>query len=100
MTATQLRSTSGQLDLFAGDDTRATGRFHAIDHINARYGEFTVAPAVLLERSTMPNVIAAGLAAGRTPAAHTGLRVSSISPKLFRQFFIDTFLRIINGFLK
>jgi DNA polymerase-4 len=39
-------------------DTRALNRFSTIDRINARYGEFTVAPATLLERSTMPNVTA------------------------------------------
>ena len=58
VTAARLCSSSGQFDLFAVTDTRAHDRFHAIDHINARYGEFTVAPATLLERSTMPNVIA------------------------------------------
>lgn len=31
---------------------------HAIDDVNNRYGEFTLAPARLLKRSTMPNVIA------------------------------------------
>ena len=30
----------------------------AIDQINQRYGEFTVAPSRLIDRSTMPNVIA------------------------------------------
>jgi DNA polymerase-4 len=30
----------------------------AMDRINTRYGEFTLAPARLLNRSTMPNVIA------------------------------------------
>ncbi len=58
VTATQLRSASGQLELFAPDNVRAAGRFSVIDRINLRYGEFTVAPATLLERSTMPNVIA------------------------------------------
>jgi DNA polymerase-4 len=58
VTAAQLRSASGQLELFAPDDVRALDRFSAIDRINLRYGEFTVAPATLLERSTMPNVIA------------------------------------------
>lgn len=75
VTALHLRSTSGQLELFSADDvqgctsvagagyagatdTRALNRFSTIDRINARYGEFTVAPATLLERSTMPNVIA------------------------------------------
>ncbi|MEW6331260.1 MAG: DNA polymerase IV, partial [Pseudomonadota bacterium] len=57
VTASDLRPASGQLDLFPGDD-RNTRRFSAIDRINLRYGEFTVAPATLLERSTMPNVIA------------------------------------------
>ncbi|HSW51799.1 MAG TPA: DNA polymerase IV [Sulfuricaulis sp.] len=57
VTASDLRPASGQLDLFPGDD-RSTRRFGAIDRINLRYGEFTVAPATLLDRSTMPNVIA------------------------------------------
>jgi hypothetical protein len=39
-------------------DARALNRFSAVDRINTRHGEFTVAPAILLERSTMPNVIA------------------------------------------
>ena len=58
VTATQLRSASGQLELFAPDNVRTVGRFSAIDRINLRYGEFTLAPATLLERSIMPNVIA------------------------------------------
>ena len=58
VTATQLRSASGQLELFAPDNVRTVDRFSAIDRINLRYGEFTVAPATLLERSTMPNVLA------------------------------------------
>jgi DNA polymerase-4 len=75
VTALHLRSTCGQLELFSdadvqgctsvtgagcagATDARALSRFSTIDRINARYGEFTVAPATLLERSTMPNVIA------------------------------------------
>lgn len=58
VTASHLRAASGQLELFPAGGTRATRRFSAIDRINLRYGEFTVAPATLLERSTMPNVIA------------------------------------------
>jgi len=58
VTATHLRLASGQLDLFSAADARALNRFSAVDRINTRYGEFTVAPAILLERSTMPNVIA------------------------------------------
>src|SRR3989344_66678 len=58
VTASCLRDASGQIELFPAADTRRTRRFSAIDRINLRYGEFTVAPATLLERSTMPNVIA------------------------------------------
>jgi len=58
VTASELRPASGQLDLFPEGNNRVTRRFGAIDRINLRYGEFTVAPATLLGRSTMPNVIA------------------------------------------
>ncbi|MDH3309557.1 MAG: DNA polymerase IV [Gammaproteobacteria bacterium] len=58
VTALHLRSASGQLELFPAADTRRARRFGAIDRINLRYGEFTLAPATLLARSTMPNVIA------------------------------------------
>ena len=49
----------GQLELFS--ETNMPDRSIAnqvIDLINQRYGEFAVAPARLLNRSTMPNVIA------------------------------------------
>ncbi|MHB8535977.1 MAG: DNA polymerase Y family protein [Sulfuricaulis sp.] len=58
VTAAQLRPVSGQLDLFSIGDSRTVNRYSAVDRINTRYGEFTVAPAILLDRSTMPNVIA------------------------------------------
>ena len=48
----------GQLELFLPDNARRRAWHQCIDHINQRYGEFTVAPARLLNRSTMPNVIA------------------------------------------
>jgi len=50
---------NGQLQLFSENnlpDRNITNR--VIDLINERYGEFAVAPARLLNRSTMPNVIA------------------------------------------
>jgi DNA polymerase-4 len=47
----------GQLELFLHDTTRQDIRNRCVDLINQRYGEFTVAPARLLQRSTMPNVI-------------------------------------------
>jgi DNA polymerase-4 len=57
VTATHLKHAAGQLDLFAGT-TPGQQRARAMDRINNKYGEFTLAPATLLERSTMPNVIA------------------------------------------
>jgi len=50
-----------QNDLFIDDDSGKQGRAQlneAVDMINTRYGEFAVAPASLLNRSKMPNVIA------------------------------------------
>jgi DNA polymerase-4 len=58
VTATHLKNADGQLELFAPDDLRDVRRFRTVDGINRRYGEFTIAPATLLERSSMPNVIA------------------------------------------
>ncbi|MDH5512735.1 MAG: DNA polymerase IV, partial [Gammaproteobacteria bacterium] len=58
ITATHLLNASGQLELFSPDEVRSIQRFSAIDRINMKYGEFTLAPATLLARSTMPNVIA------------------------------------------
>ncbi len=47
-----------QLSFFE-DDTRKTDAFNRVmDSVNERYGEFTLAPARLLNRSEMPNVIA------------------------------------------
>lgn len=50
-----------QIEMFADDPVRADKqqRVNAVmDAVNARYGEFTLAPAQLLNRSSMPNVIA------------------------------------------
>jgi DNA polymerase-4 len=49
-----------QMDLFnsqAEDKTRSLLN-NAMDNINERYGELTLSPARLLNRSDMPNVIA------------------------------------------
>ena len=48
----------GQLDIFAEDNSDHYRLNKAMDLINQRFGEFTVAPAMLLNRSEMPNVIA------------------------------------------
>lgn len=49
-----------QLELFADNDLiqKRSDLNQAVDAINTRYGEFTVAPTRLLVRSEMPNVIA------------------------------------------
>ena len=47
-----------QLALFDESDTKRKQINRAMDEINQRYGEFSLAPANLLQRSDMPNVIA------------------------------------------
>ena len=61
VTAQDPQPMNGQLELFGEnhekeDKEKATNA--AMDQVNARYGEFTLSPARLLNRSTMPNVIA------------------------------------------
>lgn len=60
VTALDPHSITGQLLLFETDDAVALGKthHHVMDNINQRYGELSLAPARLLNRSTMPNVIA------------------------------------------
>lgn len=58
VTALDPRAGGHQLDLLAPDNNKRTQLNRALDEINDRYGEFTIAPATLLERSKMPNVIA------------------------------------------
>ena len=52
------RPVKGQIDIFTEDDSVSYRRNKAMDLINERFGEFKVAPALLLNRSDMPNVIA------------------------------------------
>lgn len=47
-----------QMDFFIKPNSKRAKLYQAIDAINERYGEFTLAPAPLLYRSHMPNVIA------------------------------------------
>lgn len=47
-----------QLDLFSVPDEKRDHINEVLDDINDRFGEFTIAPAPLLFRSEMPNVIA------------------------------------------
>jgi DNA polymerase-4 len=58
ITALSPRPALQQGDLFLADDTERRRVNAAQDAINARFGEFVIAPARLLNRSSMPNVIA------------------------------------------
>lgn len=58
VTATDPRPLNNQLDMFAIDTDKQDATNNAMDNVNDRYGEFTLAPARLLNRSNMPNVIA------------------------------------------
>ena len=58
VTALDPRSYKGQIDLFGEESSKRYQLNRTMDLINERYGEFTVAPMPLLDRSTMPNVIA------------------------------------------
>lgn len=59
ITALDPKAQEHQLDLFTAlEKPLELQRNIIIDAINARYGEFTIAPARLLQRSNMPNVIA------------------------------------------
>ncbi len=52
------RPANGQKDLFLVDNEPRQKLHQAVDHINHRYGEFTLCNAPLINRSSMPNVIA------------------------------------------
>jgi DNA polymerase-4 len=47
-----------QIDFFAKINPRRELLYSVLDEINHRYGEFTIAPIPMLQRSQMPNVIA------------------------------------------
>lgn len=52
-------SASGmQYDFFSQNNSQRESLYYEIDAINDKYGEFTIAPVTLLNRSKMPNVIA------------------------------------------
>lgn len=60
ITATDPRPAQQQLGLFSQnnkEDRQRQALLATLDLINARYGEFTAAPATLMERSDTPNVI-------------------------------------------
>ncbi|MFN2308461.1 MAG: DNA polymerase IV [Gammaproteobacteria bacterium] len=58
VTALDPRPLGGQLELFAPPPDKHPQVNAVMDAINRRFGEFAIAPARLLDRSEMPNVIA------------------------------------------
>jgi DNA polymerase-4 len=58
VTALDPRGAGCQMDFFQSDTSKRELLYSALDEINDKYGEFTIAPAPLLYRSKMPNVIA------------------------------------------
>jgi DNA polymerase-4 len=58
VTALDPQPAAVQLELFAEPLADHSGSNRVMDAINQRYGEFTLTPARLLNRSSMPNVIA------------------------------------------
>ena len=58
VTALDPRPAQQQVDMFMRTDKKRAALLRTVDCANDRYGEFTVAPARLLNRSDMPNVIA------------------------------------------
>ena len=58
ITALDPRPVHGQLELFVENIQKRDETNAVADAVNHRYGEFTLAPARLLNRSDMPNVIA------------------------------------------
>jgi len=57
VTALSLSPAGGQIDFIQAPDARKAAVNEAVDKVNSRYGEFSIAPAPLINRSTMPNVI-------------------------------------------
>jgi len=57
VTALDPKQANTQQDFFIQPDKQADRRNRAMDAINEKYGEFALAPALLLKRSDMPNVI-------------------------------------------
>ena len=58
ITALDPKQTGYQQDMFEQRSEKQYLLNQIRDEVNQRYGEFTLAPAVLLNRSDMPNVIA------------------------------------------
>jgi DNA polymerase IV len=58
VTALDPKPQNNQLDFFQDHDFKREQVNEALDAVNSKYGEFVLAPARLLQKSDMPNVIA------------------------------------------
>lgn len=58
VTALDPNNAGVQLDLFSKANPRRRNLYSVMDEINHKYGEFTISPMTMLNRSPMPNVIA------------------------------------------
>lgn len=58
VTALDPGDTGIQIDFFSQQNSKRQLLYDALDEINTVYGEFSIAPATMLNRSKMPNVIA------------------------------------------
>ncbi len=58
VTAINPSSGNAQKDFFQGDDTKNKALLKAMDKINQKYGDYTVSPAQLLNKTNMNDVIA------------------------------------------
>lgn len=81
VTALDPRPDQGQFDLFCEEENKFHKLNRVMDDINRRYGEFTLAPALLLKRSDMPNVIAPAW----KPYGHRQTIVPTVEQKKVKQ---------------
>ena len=86
VTALDPRQEKGQIDLFSRDNNKSYQLNKTIDCINERYGEFTLAPANLLNRTDMPNVISPAWKpyGHRQSIFHTYKKNNMIVKKIFK----------------
>ncbi len=63
VTALDPGSGNTQKDFFQGDETKSNALLKAMDKINQKYGDYTVSPAQLLNKTTMNDVIAPSMEA-------------------------------------
>ena len=81
VTALDPRPDKGQLDMFSEEENRFHRLNQVMDDINKRFGEFSLAPASLLKRSDMPNVIAPAW----KPYGHRQTIVPTVEQKKIKQ---------------